>query len=102
MDKLGDFTPVCIFKTNKIFFELRGVDDPSILAVELCVPSIEAPLGLTEMIEVLHDQIVKKGLQLVLTKDIIATRCSYLMFAFHLYYIKKEYYKQDCVRSLIC
>jgi hypothetical protein len=25
-DQLGDFTPVCIIETNKIFFELRGVN----------------------------------------------------------------------------
>jgi hypothetical protein len=32
-EQLGDFTPVGIIETNKIFFELRGVDDPAVPVV---------------------------------------------------------------------
>jgi hypothetical protein len=47
LDQLGDFIPVGIIVNYNIFFELRGVNDPSVPAVEFCVPSIEAPNWLT-------------------------------------------------------
>lgn len=75
-DQLGDFTPVGIIETNKIFFELRGVDDPSVPPVELLVPSIEVPLlGLSCLSQEWEDQGLVEGLQLVLGDDKVASWC---------------------------
>jgi hypothetical protein len=92
-DQLWDFTPVGIIETNKIFFELRGVNNPAAPAVELRVPCIEAPVGLTWMIEVWDDQFVIEGDKLVLAQDTVTTRCSNLMFAFHLLLLNNNYNK---------
>jgi hypothetical protein len=75
-DQLGDFTPVGIIETNKIFFELRGVDDPAAPAVELPVPSIEVPLlGLTCLCQEWEDHGLVEGLKLVLGDDKVASWC---------------------------
>ena len=45
-DQLGNFIPVGVFETNKIFFELRGVNNSAVPPVKLREPSIEVRDGL--------------------------------------------------------